>query len=221
MASQALIVRGGWDGHKPIETTEIFIPFLREQGYDVVVSDTLDSYLDEDLMGKVDLITQVWTMGELKGDHWKALNKAVMGGCGFASWHGGIIDAFRNNTAYQFMTGGQWVAHPGNCDFGYTVKITDADHEITKGIGDFELDKTEQYYCHIDPGVHVLCSTTFTGEHGNEENYYPAGTVMPYCWTRTWGKGKVFVAAWGHTDKDFDVPQARQIVERGLVWATR
>jgi len=220
MSKQALVVRGGWDGHTPVESTDIFVAFLKEAGYDVSVSDTLDAYLDEALMGKVDLIVQCVTMSEISGEQWKALKQAVHAGCGFAGWHGGVIDAFRNNTEYQFMTGGQWVAHPGNCEPTYTVNIVDKDHAITKGIGDFTLPDTEQYYCHIDPGVHVLATTTFEGKHG-DPTQYPANTVMPYAWTRTWGKGKVFIAAWGHTYKDFDVPEAKRIVENGLKWATR
>jgi len=221
MASQALVVRGGYAGHTPVEASEVFIPFLREQGYDVTVSDSLDAYADEPLMARQDLIVPVWTMGQMTGPQWKVLNKTVKDGCGFAAWHGGIVDAFRVQTGYQFMTGGQFVAHPGGCDFSYMVNVVDKDHEITRGIDDFEMPMTEQYYMHVDPGIHTLCTTTFTGEHSNENNEFVAGTVMPYCWTRQWGKGKVFVAAWGHNDKDFDVPQAKQIVERGLLWASR
>ncbi len=221
MTKHALAVRGGWEGHTPVEASDLFVAFVRDQGYEVTVADTLDAYLDAELMGKVDLINQVWTMGQISNEQWAALKQTVANGCGFAGWHGGVIDAFRQNTEYQFMTGGQWVAHPGNCDFSYTVNVTDRDHEITAGIDDFELPLTEQYYCHVDPGVHTLCATTFTGEHSNEQNLYAPGTVMPYAWTRTWGRGRIFVAAWGHTFKDFEVSAARTIVERGLLWASR
>jgi len=220
MSKQALVVRGGWDGHTPVESSDIFADYLKAEGYDVTVSDSLQSYTDEKRMGSVDLIVQCVTMSEISKEQWQGLDAAVRAGAGFAGWHGGVIDSFRKNTEYQFMTGGQWVAHPGNCEPTYTVNITDQDHPITKGVGDFDLPDTEQYYCHIDPGVHVLATTTFSGEHG-DASLYPAGTVMPYAWTRTWGKGKVFVAAWGHTFKDFDVPEARRIVENGLKWATR
>ena len=33
--------------------------------------------------------------------------------------------------------------------------------------------------------------------------------------------GRVFVACWGHTHKDFEVEEAREIVRRGLLWAAR
>ncbi|MEX0777094.1 MAG: ThuA domain-containing protein [Phycisphaeraceae bacterium] len=217
---KALIVWGGWAGHTPKQSADVFAPFLEQQGYEVQVSDTLDAYLDEASMSALALIVPIWTMGTITKEQWDGLNKAVRSGVGLAGFHGGIIDSFRNNTEYQFMTGGQWVAHPGNCIPAYDVKITDKNHPITRGISDFALRDTEQYYVHVDPGNHVLCSTTFTGEHGDASLYKP-GTVMPFAWTRTWGQGKVFVAAWGHTFKDFDVPEAKQIVERGMMWASR
>jgi type 1 glutamine amidotransferase len=220
MSKQALIVWGGWDGHTPRECAGIFADHLAGAGYDVNVRDTLDAYLDEQLMASLDLILPIWTMGRITDEQWAGLSKAVYHGCGYAGFHGGIIDSFRMNNDYQFMTGGQFVGHPGNCIPEYTVRVTDSAHPITEGVNDFVMRDTEQYYCHVDPGVHVLCTTTFTGEHG-DASLYEAGTVMPFAWTRQWGEGKVFVAAWGHTHRDFDVPEARQIVDRGLQWATR
>ncbi|MFA9477979.1 ThuA domain-containing protein [Phycisphaerales bacterium AB-hyl4] len=220
MAKQALIVWGGWDGHTPKQSADVFAPELQAAGYEVDVRDSLAVYEDHDHLKSLDLIVPIWTMGEITKEQWQGLNHAVRAGVGCAGFHGGIIDSFRNNTDYQWMTGGQWVAHPGNCIPSYTVDIADKDHEITRDLPAFELTDTEQYYCHIDPAVHVLCTTTFSGDHGDNTLYQP-GTVMPYAWTKTWGAGRVFVAAWGHTDKDFDVPEAKEIVRRGMLWASR
>ncbi len=220
MTKQALIVWGGWDGHTPKQSADIFAAFLKQQKYNVTVSDTLDSYLDADLMAKLDLIVPIWTMGEITNEQWQALDATIRSGTGIAGFHGGIIDSFRLNEGYQFMTGGQWVAHPGNSEASYTVNITNTDHEITRGITNFEMKKTEQYYCHTDPANNILCSTVITGEFGDASLYQP-NTTLPYAWTKTWGKGRVFVACWGHTYNDFDVPQARLIVERGMLWASK
>lgn len=220
MTQRALVTWGGWEGHTPKESAELFVAYLRENEFDVTESQTLDCYLDESLMQSVDLILPVWTMSEISKEQWQGLSGAVRRGAGIAGFHGGIIDSFRMNVDYQWMTGGQWVAHPGNCIPQYDVAVTDPHHPITKGIGGFTLSDTEQYYMHVDPAVQVLCQTTFSGEHG-EPDLYTAGTVMPYAWTKHWGKGRVFVAAWGHTYRDFDVPEAKRIVERGLLWAAR
>lgn len=220
MAKHALIVFGGWDGHTPRESAGLFQRVLKADGYTVTVRDNLDSYLDTDLLAKTDLIVPIWTMGEISDAQWRGLDQAVRAGTGLAGFHGGMIDAFRMNTEYQWMTGAQWVSHPGNDKAEYAVDITDADHEITRGLSGFELKQTEQYYCHFDPAVHVLCTTTFTGEYGDASLYKP-GAVMPYAWAKTWGKGRVFGACWGHTYKDFDEPTAKEIVRRGMHWATR
>ena len=220
MSKHALIVWGGWNGHTPKESADVFAPLLEEKGFEVKVSDSMDSYLDEDYMKEVSLVVPIWTMGQITGEQEKGLLDAVYNGAGVAGFHGGMIDAFRQNTQYQFMTGANWVSHPGGCIPSYEVRIVDGDHEITKGISNFTLPDTEQYYLHTDPGNHVLTETTFSGEHG-DNTQYPAGVVMPYAWTRGWGKGKVFCAAWGHTYKDFDVPEAKEIVLRGMCWAAR
>ena len=39
---RALVVRGGWDGHVPVEATDRFLPYLKEIGFEVEVSDSLD-----------------------------------------------------------------------------------------------------------------------------------------------------------------------------------
>jgi type 1 glutamine amidotransferase len=139
----------------------------------------------------------------------------VKSGVGFGGWHGGAGDSFRNNTDYQFMVGGQWVAHPGGV-IDYSVHITRPDDPITAGMPDFKMH-SEQYYLHIDPSNEVLAVTTFNGDHAP----WIDGTVMPVVWKRKWGAGKVFYCSLGHVASDFNVPEAREIVRRGLLWASR
>ncbi len=212
---RALVVHGGWDGHEPLASTTIFADWLATQDFEVVRSDTLDSYADAALMGSVDLIVQCVTMSKISKEQWQGLNAAVSAGVGLAGWHGGLCDSFREHTEYQFMTGGQWVAHPGGI-IDYRVDVTAWDDPITAGITGFHM-QSEQYYMHTDPGNRVLATTTFTGEHAP----LAAGTVMPQVWKRRWGKGKVFYSALGHVAKDFNVPEARTIMQRGLLWAAR
>ena len=213
--SSALMVWGGWEGHEPEKCAQIFAPLLRAQGYEVEISDTLDSYLDTERMQALDLIVQVWTMGTITKEQEAGLLAAVKSGVGFAGWHGGQADSFRNNTEYQFMVGGQWVAHPGNI-IDYRVNIINHQDEITAGLEDFDMH-TEQYYMHVDPSNEVLATTTFTGEHA----FWIEGTVMPVVWKRRYGTGRVFHCSLGHQARDFDVPEAREIVRRGLIWAGR
>jgi len=211
----ALFVWGGWEGHEPRQCVDIFAPLLREQGYAVEISDTLDSYLDREKMNSLDLLIQVWTMGTITDAQVKGLLEAIESGVGFAGWHGGSGDSFRECVDYQFMVGGQWVAHPGGI-IEYEVNIINHDDPITAGIGDFQM-KSEQYYMHVDPSNEVLATTTFGGEHVP----WIEGVTMPVVWKRRWGKGRVFYCSVGHVAKDFDVPEAREIVRRGMLWASR
>ncbi len=212
---KALMVWGGWDGHEPKQCVDIFAPFLREQGFDVHISDTLDIYLNAELMRSLSLIVPVWTMGTITNEQESGLLEAIKSGVGIAGWHGGMGDSFRNNTEYQFMVGGQWVAHPGGV-IDYEVNITKPQDPIVAGLHDFRMH-SEQYYMHVDPSNEVLATTTFSGQYAP----WIEGTVMPVVWKRRWGQGRVFYTSLGHVAKDFDVPEARTIVQRGMLWASR
>ena len=215
VSKKALFVCGGWDGHEPKQCVDLFAPILESEGYAVTITDTLDIYLDTALMQSQDLIVQVYTMAQITTEQEAGLLETIKSGTGFAGWHGGMADAFRNSTEYQFMVGGQWVAHPGN-SIDYTVNITNSSDPIMVGLSDFQMH-SEQYFMHVDPGNQVLATTTFSGEHCE----WIAQTVMPVVWKRRWGAGRVFYSSLGHVLKDFDVPEAREIMRRGMIWATR
>ncbi len=214
---KALMVWGGWDGHQPKETVSRFAPFLKEQGFEVRIEDKMDAYTDADYMMSLSLIVPCFTMSQISKEQEKGLLAAVKNGVGIAGWHGGMCDAFRNNTEYQFMTGGQWVAHPGNI-IDYRVNIIDHENPITRGLSDFNMH-SEQYYMHVDPGNKVLATTTFSGEHGDAP--WIKGVVMPVVWQRQYGKGKVFFSSLGHVNSDFEVAEAAEIMRRGMIWAAR
>ncbi len=211
----ALIVWGGWPGHEPKQCIDIFIPWLKENGYSVEVQDTLDAYLNRENMANLSLIVQAWTQGTITQEQEKGLLAAVKSGVGIAGWHGGMGDAFRDNVEYQFMVGGQWVAHPGNI-IDYEVKILDHDDPVTRGLHDFKMH-SEQYFMQVDPSIKVLATTTFTGENAP----WIQGTTMPVVWKKMYGKGRVFYTSLGHVASDFDVPEAKEIVKRGMLWASR
>ena len=168
----ALVVRGGWDGHQPVEATDLFIPFLREQGYGVRVEESTAVYADAAYLAGVDLIVQCNTMNTIEKAEFEGLRAAIAGGTGMAGWHGGIADSYRNSSDYLHLIGGQFACHPSK-DYGelhgdatdnfrtYTVNMLPAaaEHPITAGIGDFELF-TEQYWVLSDDYIDVLATTT-------------------------------------------------------------
>ena len=212
---KALFLAGGWEGHQPSETAGLFAGLLQEEGYQTEISDTLNTLLDIDKLSELNLIVPVWTMSSIEEEQLAGLMNAIQSGVGLAGWHGGMADSFRNSTDYHFMVGAQWVAHPGNI-IDYEVNITNHGHFITEGIADFKM-QSEQYYMHLDPSNEVLATTTFNADY----HEWIAGTVMPVTFTRQWGKGRVAFSSVGHVLADFDVPEAREIVRRGLLWASR
>lgn len=216
MAKKALINWGGWNGHEPDKCAALFAPILEKEGFEVRVVNDLNVYTEKEYMESLSLIVPIWTMSEIKKEELKGLMDAVASGVGLGGWHGGMCDSFRVQTGYQFMTGGQWVAHPDGI-IDYTVNITNKTDPITKGLADFKMH-SEQYFMHTDPGNEVLATTTF-GD--NKEAPWVKGTVMPVVWKRVWGKGRVFYSSLGHIAKDFDVPEAKEIQRRGLLWAAR
>ena len=213
----ALLVWGGWEGHEPGQCTEIFAAWLQGQGFDVEVSDSLDAFVDLEKMKSLDLVVPLWTMGTIGKEQEAPLLEAVKAGVGIGGWHGGMGDAFRQNTMYQFMVGGQFVWHPsGMVDF--EVKILNRTDPITAGIHDFHMH-SEQYYMHVDPNNEVLATAAFSGSYGQVD--WVQGAVIPVVWKKRFGRGRVFYSAMGHHAKDFDVPELREIVQRGLLWAAR
>lgn len=210
---KVLFVYGGWDGHEPVQCRDIFVPWMISEGADVTVYDNLDCYTDSMLLIKTDLIIQIWTMGKISNEQEKGLLNAVNRGVGLAGWHGGIGDAFRNNVEFQFMVGGQWVAHPGGV-IPYEVNIKDHKDPVTNGLQNFRMN-SEQYYMHVDPNVKVLATTTFNADHAP----WIDGCVVPVAWKKMYGKGRVFYSSLGHVAKDFNVPEALEIMKRGIRWA--
>lgn len=213
---RALVVRGGWEGHSPVQISDLFVPFLKDSGFQVDTAESLEVYADAERLAATDLVVQCWTMGEITAEQTKGLVAAVRAGTGFAGWHGGIVDSFRGDVDYHFLTGGQFLHHPhGFVDYTVHLVPERADHPLLAGLGDFAVH-TEQYWVSTDPDIDVLATTVFSA---GEERDHPV--VMPTVWTRQQGAGRVFVNAIGHKADDFDVPEVRALTERGLLWASR
>ncbi|MCD9020784.1 ThuA domain-containing protein [Cohnella silvisoli] len=212
---KALIVWGGWDGHQPKEVAEIFRGQLEREGFSVEVSDKLDAFSDGEKLKTLDLIVPVWTMGRIEQEWVNNVSAAVQSGVGLAGCHGGMCDAFRENTDWQFMTGGQWIAHPGNDGTEYTVNIKAGSSPLVEGIEDFTVS-TEQYYLHVDPANEVLATTRFPLAQGPHS---PNGAVdMPVVWTKRWGSGRVYYNSLGHQANIMEIPIVKELMRRGFNW---
>lgn len=215
----ALIVRGGWEGHAPVATTELFTSFLRKQGFHVTIEDSLEVYADPHFMRSSDLIIQCWTMGEILPEELAGLRDAISSGVGFAGWHGGILDSFRMSSGYTQLLGAQFAAHPGDL-VEHTIDVVPerSHHEIVRGLPAHIPLHSEQYWLVTDPLNEVLATTTIPAQ---PETGWHDPIVSPAAWTRKWGKGRIFASATGHRVADLEVPAVRTLTQRGLLWAAR
>jgi uncharacterized protein len=213
---KALIVWGGWQGHQPEQVADIFRHVLEGEGFSVDVSDTLEAFADADYLKSLDLIVPHWTMGQIEKQLVSNVSAAVQSGVGLAGCHGGMIDAFRNNVDWQFMTGAQWVAHPGNNGLEYMVNVRHSSSPLLEGIEDFKV-VSEQYYLHVDPAVEVLATTRFPVVPGPHSLNGPVD--MPVVYTKRWGVGRVFYCSLGHLADIVAMPQVTEIMRRGFLWA--
>ncbi|RXZ84775.1 hypothetical protein EBB07_01800 [Paenibacillaceae bacterium] len=215
MTKKALIVWGGWDGHEPKQVAGIFRDVLEQESFEVEVSDTLDAFADAEKLKELDLIVPVWTMGRIEQDLVNNVSAAVQAGTGLAGCHGGMCDSFRENVDWQFMTGGNWVAHPGNDGVEYAVNIKHSSSPLVEGIEDFVV-ASEQYYLHVDPAVEVLATTRFpitSGPHSLNK-----AVDMPVVWTKRWGVGRVYYNSLGHVANIIDIPVVKELMRRGFLW---
>lgn len=214
---KALIFQGGWDGHEPAKTSKRFAGLLEDAGFNVTISDTLECLANLDALLELDLLVPCWTMGEIPAEYSRNVSKAVSEGVGIAGCHGGMCDSFRQDTQWQFITGGQWVSHPGGDGVEYIVNVCHGSSSIIEGLEDFTVC-SEQYYLHVDPAIEVLATTRFP-----VISYYHISnkTVdIPVTWTKFWGNGRVFYTSLGHHDDVFEkTPNAQEMMRRGMLWA--
>jgi type 1 glutamine amidotransferase len=211
---EALVVWGGWAGHQPEECARVIARALEDLDFKVYVEDTTEAFADPAIRD-MSLIVPIVTMGRIEKEEIDNLVAAVAGGVGLAGFHGGMGDAFRDSIEYQFLTGGQLVAHPGD-HVDYRVRVTRPDDPIMAGIADFDI-RSEQYYLHVDPAIEVLATTTFSGAHAP----WIAGVEMPVVWKKRYGAGRVFYSALGHDVVELELPTPFTVLKRGLAWAAR
>ena len=211
---QALIVWGGWAGHEPEQCAAIVADMLRHQDFEVVIENTTEAFADPGL-GNFDLVVPIVTMMTIEREELRSLAAAIEAGTGLAGFHGQTGDSFRGEPDYQFIVGGQWVAHPGNI-IDYAVDVVRPDDPVMQGIGRFEY-RSEQYYMHVDPSNEVLATTTFDGTHCG----WIKGVTMPVVWKRRHGAGRVFYSSLGHVSAEFSHPDMSRIISRGMGWAAR
>jgi type 1 glutamine amidotransferase len=212
---KALIIYGGWDGHEPLQVAQYYQELFLGEGFIVEMYDSLEPLNSLEFVSTFDVFVPIWTMGEITKEQAEHVSEAVAGGMGLIGCHGGMCDAFRSNVLWQFMTGGNWVSHPGGDGVEYKVHIKQSSSPLTEGIADFTVC-SEHYYLHVDPAVEVLATTSFP-----IVDWYHStnGKVdMPVIWTKRWGHGRVYYNSLGHHADILYPSNMKELMRRGIQW---
>ena len=207
----AWILTGGWSGHDPEGVAAWTAERLAALSLSAEVVRDLDALLDPALDGLA-LLVPNWSWGQLSRPQEAAIVAAVERGLGLVGTHGGMGDAARGSLAYQWLVGGQFVAHPGDvCPHRVTF---DSGSTLLGDLPAVEL-MTERYVMLVDPAVTVHARLTL----GADPLPWLDGVQLPVAWTRRWGAGRVAYLSVGHSVDDLRVPEMATAFERLAGWA--
>lgn len=156
-----------------------------------------------------------------------ALLDFARSGKGIVVYHFSVA-AFDGWNEYEKLCGGNWRPNNGHhsAAHDFTVKITDPDHPITRGLKATFPQPKDELYANLrwQPADQYHVLATAYDDHalylGKARQPVPGpGLDQPMLWTVQYGKGRVFVTALGH---DIPAVQTTAFVttfSRGAEWA--
>lgn len=183
----------------------------KPEGFSVTMSEELDVLTKENLEN-YDVIINTTTDREPEDEQHYALLEAVAGGKGFIAVHGGVA-TFWNSDAYFAMIGCKiYGKDRKDREVGFTVKV-DIPSELPKGW------KTVDHP--ISWGIENFHSQDelFTLE-GDQTQWHVIARAdgNPVMFTKTFGKGRVFVNVLGHDAKELGRPTSQTLMVNAVEW---
>ena len=92
----------------------------------------------------------------------------------------------------------------------FTVRVVDAGHPVTRGLGDFETFD-ELYFClHGDPEINLLCDARSKVKNALQAQAF---TYQP-------GKGRVFMCTLGHDLQAYESAGTRTLYRQAAAWCS-
>lgn len=201
--------------HPFAQTSEIIARVLAEAGHRVEVSEDLERRL-ADLDG-VDVL--VVNAGDPARDDEPAselVPAALAGLLAHRSRGGGIVavhaaaSTLAHIDEWADMIGGRWVRgtsmHP---DIGDArIRIMDAAHPVTAGLGDFVTFDERYSYLEVRPGVTELAT------HSHD------GIDHPMVWAADQDGARSVYIGLGHDVAAYDAPEPRRLLAQAAGWAS-
>ncbi len=174
----------------------------------------------------------------------KALHDYVAGGKRWFALHGtnsilkfladGRVDSPEIAPVLMKTLGTQFIAHPPIQKF--KVRVADPDHELVKGVGEFETDD-EIYLSRVHGKLHMLLDTHYTGAAKGfvEEQWNDDDPARPIYYIHKVGSGEVLYLNLGHCRGHYDMqpmidhypqvergswqlPQFYELLRRGIAY---
>lgn len=223
-----LVLSGG--PHPYEESTPALESILKGAGHQFEVTEDAAVLADAGRMAAFDALVfntkrdADMTMSE---DQRAGMTDYIRGGKGFVCIHiaGAAPTEWQD---FYDITGGGWISgesfHPPYGQF--TVNVSNSSHPGVAGISDFVTN--DELYMGIeyrgDGNDVFLTGNADDGTHpwpprGGEPKFMAGGT-FPLGWTRSFGRGKVFVTLLGHNGLSFETPQFQRLILNGIDWAS-
>ena len=228
---QALIITGQ-NGHDWRGTSPVLRKILEDSGkFAVRVTEEFRGAGPETLASYDLVVLNYYEMRkpELRwGDRAdNALLDFVRSGKGLVVYHFSVA-AFDGWTEYEKICAGNWRPNNGHhsAAHDFTVKVTDPDHPVTRGITPSFPQPKDELYANLrwQPADQYHVLATAYDDHalyqGKARQPTPgAGLDQPMLWTVQYGKGRVFVTALGHDVPAVQTPAFMTTFSRGAEWA--
>ena len=228
-----VLILAGRNNHDWRATT----PFLRKV---LVDSGRFDVRVEEEPAGITDATLAAYDVLVLnyEGPRWgsvteKAVENFVRQGKGLVAIHGANytftgLEVLADNhkpsglkqppwPEYLKMLGGWWTAGPPKTGHAprhcFTVKFTDRDHPVTRGLAESFRVSDELYHsAQMSPDAHLLATAFDDPENGG------TGKDEPIIWTVQYGKGRVLYTALGHDVSAMQEAGFQSTFARGTEW---
>ena len=208
--------------HKSVEPSEPILKAMGEKSgaFQVTVTQDVGAFTRENLKNYAAVM--FYTTGELPftDEEKRALVDFLKSGHGFIGVHS-ATDTLYEWDVYNQIIGGHFDGHPWHQLV--TVNVVDPDSKLVSGLGkSFQItDEIYQIKQFQASGTHVLLTLDPTSVDLTKPSVHKNDYGWPICWTRMFGKGRVYYNSLGHEDAVWNDPRYQDMLLKAIKWVMR
>ena len=222
-----LLILSGANNHNWKLTTPVLKKMYEDSGrFTVDVTENVTTLTGADFAKYDALVCNYTTYPNIAGHRWpatteKAFLDYIAAGHGFVLFHAAstawndwpeLCDLIGMTWEKDKATGKNISGH--GAQHSFTVKITDRDHPVTKGMKDFQHVKDELFHRQLKHSTAYVIATTFS-----DPAMRGSGADEPMIVVTELGKGRVFHNAMGHDPNPMAGVGFQMLMLRGTEWA--